>query len=163
MYQHCKLADPRARSAIEQEAARIKSQIEHLSQSHTVLPRTSPSACQKLVVALSDEQAMKHPTSVRLVNANCQRRVHWPGFALLNVCLKERYVVIELDGYQFLIRAPKLSSRWRERTPIVQTVPHVLQPFHPSPGPDSNIATSVGARRVIFRTGDSKCSQFAIS
>jgi DNA-binding transcriptional MerR regulator len=37
MYQHCKLADPKVRSAIEREAARIKSQIEHLTRSHSVL------------------------------------------------------------------------------------------------------------------------------
>jgi len=37
MYQHCKLADPSVRSAIELEAARIKSQIDHLNQSHTIL------------------------------------------------------------------------------------------------------------------------------
>lgn len=37
MYQHCKLDDPNVRSAIEQEAARIKSQIDHLYRSHTVL------------------------------------------------------------------------------------------------------------------------------
>jgi len=37
MYQHCKLADPRVRSAIEHEAKRIKSQIDHLSRSYKIL------------------------------------------------------------------------------------------------------------------------------
>jgi DNA-binding transcriptional MerR regulator len=37
MYQHCKLADPQVRSAIEQEAERIKLQIDQLNRSHTVL------------------------------------------------------------------------------------------------------------------------------
>jgi len=56
-----------------------------------------------------------------------------------------------------------LYRRQCERTPMVQTVPHGLQPLHSSPGPVRNIATPVGARRVIFRTGDSLCPQFAIS
>ena len=37
MYQHCKLADPGVRSAMEREAARIKSQLEQLNQSYKIL------------------------------------------------------------------------------------------------------------------------------
>ena len=37
MYQQCTLADPKVRSAIEREAARIKLQINHLNRSHNVL------------------------------------------------------------------------------------------------------------------------------
>jgi DNA-binding transcriptional MerR regulator len=37
MYQYCKLADPRVRSAIERQATRIKSQIDQLNQSYKIL------------------------------------------------------------------------------------------------------------------------------
>jgi DNA-binding transcriptional MerR regulator len=37
MYQHCKLADPHVRSAIEREADRIKSKIDQLNRSYKVL------------------------------------------------------------------------------------------------------------------------------
>ena len=39
MYQHCQLADPQVRSAIEREATRIKSQIDQLNQSYRVLTK----------------------------------------------------------------------------------------------------------------------------
>jgi DNA-binding transcriptional MerR regulator len=37
MYQHCKLADPAVRSAIEREVDRIKAQIDQLAESHRIL------------------------------------------------------------------------------------------------------------------------------
>jgi len=39
MYQHCKLADPHVRSAIEHEATRIKSQIDQLNRSYKILTK----------------------------------------------------------------------------------------------------------------------------